>query len=463
MQKQKLWSMCILILIFIMISVSGYAQRSTGGRKSTKTAPSPSTYQLSVRATVSNYQVIIDGQTIRGTTATVQAGQHNVTVRANGYEEWRQSVNVNGNRTINATLQPLQPVRHRLSINSNVGGAYVYIDGSRVGTTPFSGSYEAGSYSVRVSSSGYQDWSRNVNINSNQSLNAQLQQEASSTGEGMPVTFYWHAADTADIYINGRPIKVFNPNYEVRGDEAPLEPFELRGTIKEGDIITVGTRRGGSYGFMMVAVNNGGQVVMKTDRNWKWYDPYDGNVWFQPQAFQRSNNRQTVGVNPNPWGNQNDLVREYGSDVKSIYSPNSGDRTAHLYYKVSFSDASGSNSSSRGNSGSSASNNGGAYERLQLGETVTVDMRPGSQTEFKYEFIADQSGNYELTAYQQSGGFFDDSNAVIFDQRGNQIASPSASQVGNGFSMNLSSGTYRVHITHMGGPATGMTRVEARR
>lgn len=143
--------------------------------------------------------------------------------------------------------------------------------------------------------------------------------------------------------------------------------------------------------FMMVAVNNGGRVVMKTDHNWKWYEPALENVWFQPQAYQNSNNRRAVGVNPDPWGNQNDLVREYGSDVKSIYSPDTGDRMAHLYYKVSF--------------------------------RITT---PGMH-------------NPMLLLHQMSP------------------------QVGNGFSMNLFPGTYRVHITHVGGPATGMTRVEARR
>jgi len=54
----------------------------------------------------------------------------------------------------------------------------------------------------------------------------------------MPVSFYWHAPDTADIYINGRLIKIFNPYYETRRYEAPLESFELDGTIKSGDIIT---------------------------------------------------------------------------------------------------------------------------------------------------------------------------------------------------------------------------------
>lgn len=285
------------------------------------------------------------------------------------------------------------------------------------------------------------------------------QEDSQPANQGVPVRFYWHAADTADIYINGRPIKTFNPNYETRRDEAPLDPFEMEGNIKNGDIITVGTRRGGSYGFMMVAVNRAGKLVLKTDRNWKWYEPATENVWFQPQAFQRSNNRQTVGVNPSPWGKQNDLVDEFGSDVKAIYSPDSSDRTAHLYYKVSLADSVSSNSRDQ-RSSSAAPEDSGEYERLEIGETVTVEMRPGSQTEFKYEFSADRKGDYKITAYQNSGGFFDDSEAVLYDQGGTQIAAPSASEVGNGYRVRLSKGTYRLHIKHMGGPATGMTRVE---
>ncbi len=461
----------LLVMGFMLITSVLCAQRS--GSFGSKTQPQ--NYQLTVNVNVSSYQVYIDGQAIKGNRVNVQAGGHTVTVRAKGYSEWQHSVNVTGNETINVNLQPL---RYRLSVNSNVGGAEVYLNGSRVGTTPFSGRYEADSYSIRVSSSGYQDWNRTVNISSNQSLNAQLQRVVKSKSKaqppakpvaddsnrgGIPVTFYWHAADTADIYINGRPLKVFNPNYEVRGDEAPREPFELRGTIKQGDIITVGTRRGGSYGFMMVAVNNGGQVVMKTDRNWKWYEPAGENLWFQPQAYRNSNNRRTVGINPNPWGNQNDLVAKYGSEVKAIYSPNTGDRFAHLYYEVSLSDTSRSNSGNAGPSTGGSSQSGGQYQRLELGETVTVDMQPGSQTEFKYEFVADRTGEYKVIAYQRSGGFFDDSKAVIYDQGGNQVATPSSSEVGNGYTLRLNRGTYRLHIKHVGGPANGMTRVESLR
>src|SRR6056297_720524 len=121
----------VFVSILLLITISLFAQSASGGR-SRRSAPA-STYQLTVNANVSSYQVYIDGQAIKGNRATLKAGVYTVTVRANGYSEWQHSVNLTGNETITANLQPL---RYRLSVNSNVSGADVYLNGSKVGTIP---------------------------------------------------------------------------------------------------------------------------------------------------------------------------------------------------------------------------------------------------------------------------------------------------------------------------------------
>ena len=125
----------LLVMSFMLITSVLFAQRSGGFSSKSQ----PKSFQLTVNANVSSYQVYIDGQAIKGNRTTLKAGVYTVTVRANGYSEWQHSVNLTGNETITANLQPL---RYRLSVNSNVSGADVYMDGARVGTTPFSGSYE---------------------------------------------------------------------------------------------------------------------------------------------------------------------------------------------------------------------------------------------------------------------------------------------------------------------------------
>jgi hypothetical protein len=40
---------------------------------------------------------------------------------------------------------------------------------------------------------------------------------------------------------------------KTRGDEAPRPAFSALATLKKGDVFTVSGRRGGSYGFMLIA------------------------------------------------------------------------------------------------------------------------------------------------------------------------------------------------------------------
>ena len=83
---------------------------------------------------------------------------------------------------------------------------------------------------------------------------------------GMPVTIYWHMADDADVYLNGSPLRGYQPSFKTRGDEAPRPAFSASATLKKGDVFTVGGRRGGSYGFMLIAVDTANRVVFKTDQ-----------------------------------------------------------------------------------------------------------------------------------------------------------------------------------------------------
>jgi photosystem II stability/assembly factor-like uncharacterized protein len=161
-----------------------------------------------------------------------------------------------------------------------------------------------------------------------------VQSAPAANERGIPVTFIWHAADTADIYINGVPIKTFSPDYKTRGDEASAQPFTQSGFIKHGDIITVGTRRGGSFGFMMVVVDSTGAVLLKTDETWQWYDGSSDPRWYEPAAFNMAAKKGPVRINPSPWGNQNGMVSRYGSALRAIFTPAPADTMTNLYYQV---------------------------------------------------------------------------------------------------------------------------------
>ena len=155
-------------------------------------------------------------------------------------------------------------------------------------------------------------------------------EESPSVTEGKPsaaaisVTLYWHMADDADVYLNGAPLRKYEPSFKTRGDEAPMPAFSAQATLKNGDVFTVGGRRGGSYGFMLIAVDSAGRVVFKTDqKSWKVYTPGERNDWYLPSVAS-SSPTAPVTVQPDPWNPQKDLNKKYGNPALSIWGAPAG-------------------------------------------------------------------------------------------------------------------------------------------
>jgi hypothetical protein len=149
-------------------------------------------------------------------------------------------------------------------------------------------------------------------------------------GEAMPVTLYWHMADDADVYLNGKPLRRYEPSFKTRPDEAPLPAFSATAAIREGDIFTVGGRRGGSFGFMLIAVDLSGNIAFMTEKqSWNVYDPGDRTDWYSPQVALASPGRE-VTIQQDPWYPQKELNSRHGNQALSIWgSP--ADRFAYLY------------------------------------------------------------------------------------------------------------------------------------
>lgn len=124
--------------------------------------PSPVQYQLSVDSNVRNAHVYIDKAFV-GTTPFVgfyKPGYYTITIRVPGYEDYSQKVNLTSSFKLYATLN-LLPLPVYFDVN-NVKGASVYRDGQFIGTTPYSGSWLPGSYSLRVSAPGFADYNERV-------------------------------------------------------------------------------------------------------------------------------------------------------------------------------------------------------------------------------------------------------------------------------------------------------------
>ncbi|MDD4871908.1 MAG: hypothetical protein PHR77_15225 [Kiritimatiellae bacterium] len=131
-------------------------------------------------------------------------------------------------------------------------------------------------------------------------------------------TVRWSCADDADVYINGKPLREYKPDFINRPEEAQKD-FSTKTTITIGDIITVGCKRGGAYGFLMTILDNNGKVVWNTNIDqWETYTPSDKKKWQQPQlALKDEKGKPTIVQNP--FFPQAKLQSTYDSTAQSIW------------------------------------------------------------------------------------------------------------------------------------------------
>jgi hypothetical protein len=158
---------------------------------------------LTIRSNVSGAQVYLNnnlaGSTSPNLSLQVFPGTYTIRVVKAGYSEFRTSiVAVQSPITIIANLKggtpqtppstpqapptPSYPVPSpslpsptgRLFIDAGISGARVYINGAYAGTTPYQGVWQRGNYTVRISASGYADYTERVFVDGNTRLNISL-------------------------------------------------------------------------------------------------------------------------------------------------------------------------------------------------------------------------------------------------------------------------------------------------
>ena len=109
--------------------------------------------------------------------------------------------------TLNAQLQratapvvvpPPQILQYGITVNANVRGADVIINGNPAGKTPFSAQVPQGSYTVTVRAPGYLDFSQSVVVNGPVQVNANLQPIQAALSVTANV-------QGAEVIINGNP------------------------------------------------------------------------------------------------------------------------------------------------------------------------------------------------------------------------------------------------------------------
>ncbi len=129
-------------------------------------APQPIMGTLSVISTPLNAKIEIDGKDYGTTPKNIPMviGSHNVEISKDDYKTESKTVVVNEGEVANVDVTLTQMVD--MTINSKPSNATLYINGERVGTTPYTATMSSGDYDVRLTHNKYVDFKEKVHLSS---------------------------------------------------------------------------------------------------------------------------------------------------------------------------------------------------------------------------------------------------------------------------------------------------------
>lgn len=122
--------------------------------------------RIVVNANVDGATVTVDGEE-RGSPPVVienaPAGTHAIIVRANGYEEHRETCTVGADTHCEVTAR-LRPIGTPVRIEANVNGGEFLVDGEVLGPVPWEGTVPVGSHLIEVRADGYRTYQAQVQL-----------------------------------------------------------------------------------------------------------------------------------------------------------------------------------------------------------------------------------------------------------------------------------------------------------
>jgi len=144
-------------------------------------------------------KVIVDGVDLGETkTAKLSAGKHKIRLEKAGYSTIEKEIEVSTSKAFfEYSLVEIEDVP--LSITSTPSGARVDIDGVKLGVTPISSFYPSGTYQIKLSKDGCEDYSEKITVIAPKTTKSYKLQEIVSY-----LTIITNPK--AEVYLNGNKI-----------------------------------------------------------------------------------------------------------------------------------------------------------------------------------------------------------------------------------------------------------------
>jgi hypothetical protein len=170
---------------------------SGGGRPGTS-----KTGQLQVRANVSGARISVDGRSeanwVAPYTIDLNAGTHQVVVSKDGYDDYQQSVTIEGGKAYQVSA-PLSEASGEVAFETTPPGLEVLIDGKSIGVGPARATLRAGTHTYSVTRAGWQPAVGTVQVESGRMKIVRVNMSGGETAEIVSVnTIPAGATVTAD-------------------------------------------------------------------------------------------------------------------------------------------------------------------------------------------------------------------------------------------------------------------------
>lgn len=225
-----------------------------------------------VEADVLDAEVFVDGNKNPDNTPTIVAGViegvHIVEVRKGSAAPWKQSVQVIAGQQVKVRAQLASSLSGTISVQSNISGAQVFVDGKEAGKAPVNVSVPAGDHQVSVRAEGYSVAEETVKVAANSTATVKLDLTPAIGGPIGTVSVV-SPVPGAEVFIDGARIGTVPQDKQIASGEhyvvVKLEgykPFEAKVVVEGGKVTTVSAELKATGKVRILSTPAGAQVML---------------------------------------------------------------------------------------------------------------------------------------------------------------------------------------------------------
>ena len=225
-----------------------------------------------VEADVLDAEVFINGTKNPDNTPTIVAGViegvHVVEVRKGSGPPWKQSVQVIAGQQAKVRAQLASTLSGTISVQSNISGAQVFVDGKEAGRAPVNVSVPAGDHLVSVRADGYTAAEETVKVANNSTATIKLDLSP-AIGGPIGTLSVVSPVPGAEVFVDGARLGTVPQEQQIASGEhyvvvklAGYKSFEAKVLVEGGKVTQVSAELKASGKLRVLSSPSGAQVTI---------------------------------------------------------------------------------------------------------------------------------------------------------------------------------------------------------